>query len=225
MRFRPLVLPIATAVVALTVAGCGHHQSTAGGSGSNSGGGASHSGSLAAGDKNTPMPAPNTCTVGNRDGQPLPDPKCTPGAINAEVTQNNINDTICKSGWTKTIRPATAVTSKMKKASALSYHLGDEKGEYDHLISLELGGAPDDPRNLWVEPGSIPNPKDAVENKLNAAVCSGLVPLAAAQQAISSNWVTAFDTAGLRVAGGKVCLASNPNKCVTKKGDDTSDDN
>jgi hypothetical protein len=37
-----------------------------------------------------------------------------------------------------------------------------------HEVSLELAGAPDDPRNLWVEPGKIPNPKDAVENKLSA---------------------------------------------------------
>lgn len=234
MRLRPLVLPIAATVVALTVAGCGHHQtgsahhpSTPPGSGSGTGssqGGGGHSGPLAVGDKNTPMPAPNSCNVGSRDGQPTPDAKCTPGAINGEVNQNNINDTICKSGWTKTVRPPSSVTGKMKQASALSYHLGDQKGEYDHLISLELGGAPDDPRNLWVQPGPIPNPKDAVENKLNAAVCSGLVPLATAQEAIASSWVTAFDTAGLRVAGGQVCLRDNPSKCVNKKGDDTSDD-
>jgi hypothetical protein len=40
------------------------------------------------------------------------------------------------------------------------------RGEYDHLVPLELGGAPDDPRNLWFEPGPTPNPKDAVENKM-----------------------------------------------------------
>jgi hypothetical protein len=48
----------------------------------------------------------------------------------------------------------------MKAASARSYGLapGDE-GEYDRLVSLELDGAPDDPRNLWVEPSTIPNPR------------------------------------------------------------------
>jgi len=29
----------------------------------------------------------------------------TPGVVNPEVTQANINDTIFKSGWTDTIRP------------------------------------------------------------------------------------------------------------------------
>jgi hypothetical protein len=82
-------------------------------------------------------------------------------------------------------------------------------------VSLELGGAPDDPRNLWVQPGTIPKPKDAVENKLNQAVCSGLIPLATAQRAIAAIWVTAFDDTGLRVAGGKVCRRDNPNRCAT----------
>lgn len=181
-------------------------------------------GSLPAGNPSAPMPAPGTCKIGNRDGQPMPDPACTPGAINPEVTQANIDSTICKSGWTKTVRPPTSRTSRMKAESARSYGLGlDEKSEYDHLVSLELGGAPDDPRNLWVEPGSIPNPKDAVENKLNDAVCSDLVPLAQAQKAIASNWVTAIDDVGLRVAGGKLCLRADPAKCVTKGGDKTGE--
>ncbi|MGV9365578.1 ATP-binding protein [Amycolatopsis sp. NPDC003731] len=112
----------------------------------------------------------------------------------------------------------TSKTNTMKAASARSYGLApSDKGEYDHLISLELGGAPDDPRNLWVEPGKIPNPKDAVENKLHSAVCSGLIQLAPAQKAIAGNWVTAFDTVGLRIANGKVCLRDNPTSCVTSR--------
>lgn len=35
--------------------------------------------------------------------------------------------------------------------------------EEDHLIPLELGGAPSDVRNLWPERGTSPNPKDRVE--------------------------------------------------------------
>jgi hypothetical protein len=182
-------------------------------------------GSLPAGDKNAPMPAPGTCHLGQQNGQPLPDPHCTPGATNPQVTQATIGDTICRSGWTKTVRPPVSVTNKMKAESARSYSLPtSEKGEYDHLVSLELGGAPDDPRNLWVEPGGIPNPKDAVENKLAEAICSGLIPLATAQAAIATNWTTAFDQAGLRVAGGKVCLRDQPSKCATgRHGDSTGE--
>ncbi|GDY28780.1 hypothetical protein [Gandjariella thermophila] len=177
---------------------------------------------LPVGNSHTPMPAPDSCRLGNRDGQPLPDPRCTPGAVNPAVSQANIDDTICRSGWTSTVRPATSVTSRMKAQSARSYGLSQsEHGEYDHLVSLELGGAPDDPRNLWVEPGSIPNPKDAVENKLNEAVCSNLIPLATAQRAIAANWVTAFDAAGLRVAGGKVCLRQDPGRCASGRHGDS----
>jgi hypothetical protein len=80
---------------------------------------------------------------------------------------------------------------------------------------------PDDPRNLWVEPGSIPNPKDAVENKLNQAVCSNLIPLATAQRAIATNWVTAFDAAGLRVSDNKVCLRQDPSRCASGRHGDS----
>jgi hypothetical protein len=216
-RHRALSVAVTVSVLLAGVAACRVPDVGAGPSTAPTA--AAPAGQLAAGDGNAPMPAPGTCHMGQRDGQPLPDPHCTPGAINPQVTQATIKDTICRSGWTKTVRPPTSRTDKMKAESARSYGLApSEKGEYDHLVSLELGGAPDDPRNLWVEPGSIPNPKDAVENKLSDAVCSGLVPLAVAQAAIASNWVTAFDQAGLRVSGGKVCLRDNPAKCANGKG-------
>jgi len=34
-----------------------------------------------------------------------PDPETTPGVINPEVTQANIQQTICVKGWTRTLRP------------------------------------------------------------------------------------------------------------------------
>ena len=177
--------------------------------------GAAPGGALPIGDSKSPMPPAGSCHAANRNGQPLPDPACTPGVTNSAVTPSTIQDTICKSGWTSTVRPPTSVTNKMKTESARAYGLAPtEKGEYDHLVSLELGGAVDDPRNLWVEIGSIPNPKDAVENSLNRAVCAGLIPLPVAQTAIAHQWVTAFDDAGLRVAGAKICLRDNPTRCV-----------
>ncbi|GGY62217.1 hypothetical protein GCM10010326_66340 [Streptomyces xanthochromogenes] len=67
------------------------------------------------------------------------------------------------------------------------------------------GGAPNHPRNLWVEPpssnhqaGAGPNnPKDSDESKLHTAVCSGKVQLAAARDAIATDWTTALATLGL----------------------------
>jgi hypothetical protein len=66
--------------------------------------------------------------------------------------------------------------------------------EYDHLVPLELGGATNDRRNLWPEPGSSPNPKDRVEDQLNHAVCDGQMTLAQAQREIVTNWVTLAQT-------------------------------
>lgn len=153
--------------------------------------------SLPAENSSTPMPSAGTCHYRSEGGQQLPDAICTPGALNPNVTQDNIATTICQSGWTDTVRPSTSVTNRWKASSARSYGLGPEvKAEYDHLVALELGGAPLDPRNLWVEPGKLPNPKDAVEGTLHAAVCAHRITLAAAQNAIAVDWVTA--TTGLR---------------------------
>ncbi|AYF78412.1 hypothetical protein D7D52_36430 [Nocardia yunnanensis] len=153
------------------------------------------------------QPAPGSCHYRKTsDGQPLPDPACTPGATNPKVTAANLAETICKSGYTATIRPGTSVTNTEKVANAKSYdYTGDLKdAEYDHLISLELGGDPDDPRNLWVEPpspghqaGAGPNnPKDGVEGKLHTLVCGGKVALADAQSAIATDWTTALAKVG-----------------------------
>ena len=51
----------------------------------------------------------------------------------------------------------------------------------DHLISLELGGDPVDPRNLWPEPNPRATEVDKLENELNAKVCSGELTLIEAQ--------------------------------------------
>ncbi|MFE9122344.1 hypothetical protein [Streptomyces sp. NPDC007172] len=112
-----------------------------------------------------------------------------------------MNTTICKSGYTSTIRPPASVTDAEKAANAKSYgYTGSlHDAEYGHLVSLELGGDPNDPRNLWIEPpspghkaGAGPNnPKDAVESKLHTAICSSKVTLAAAQSAIVTDWTTA----------------------------------
>jgi len=67
--------------------------------------------------------------------------------------------------------------------------------EEDHLISLEIGGHPTDPRNLWPEPWSGPlnaHDKDRLENELHRQVCAGTITLEAAQQAIASDWVAAY---------------------------------
>lgn len=122
----------------------------------------------------------------------LPDPACTPGATNPDVTQSSIDDTICRSGWTATVRPPESYTEPLKFRQMAAYgDAGSASGyEEDHLIPLELGGSPSSPLNLWPEPGASPNPKDSVENAANRAVCDGKLSLAAAQSAIAADWIT-----------------------------------
>ena len=132
----------------------------------------------------------------------LPDPNCTPGAIDPRVTQTNIHQTICVSGYTQTVRPSTSITNPMKLASMKAYGYTDSPSnyEYDHLVPLELGGAPQDPKNLWPEPGYGADDfkvKDKLENYLHKQVCSGAETLSEAQQEIAQNWVLAAQKAGL----------------------------
>ncbi len=95
------------------------------------------------------------------------------------------------------MRPPESITEPEKLASMAAY--GDRgrtsSYEYDHLVPLELGGAVNDPRNLWPEPdypapsGFYLNPKDHLERALNRLVCSGAMPLSKAQRLIASDWV------------------------------------
>lgn len=123
---------------------------------------------------------------------PTPDHHCTPGAVDPDVTQNNLKTTICKSGYTATVRPPVSETGPAKRSQYQAYSIPDgTTSELDHLVPLELGGA-NDIANLWPEVGpESGNPKDRVENDLNKAVCSGKVKLADAQQAIADDWTTA----------------------------------
>jgi hypothetical protein len=150
------------------------------------------------------QPAAGSCTyryVDKTAGKVLPDASCNPGARNPDVTQSTIGSTICVSGYTTSIRPPSSITDKEKAADAKSYSFTGTYGEYDHLIPLELGGDPNDARNLWVEPNksgatSYNNPKDSVETKLKTLVCNGSITLSAAQQAIVTDWTTALATVG-----------------------------
>jgi hypothetical protein len=107
----------------------------------------------------------------------------TPGALNPDVTQATITRTICVHGWTRTVRPPVSYTNALKDRQLREYGLRGPLSHYqeDHLISLELGGAPVDPRNLWPEPYPRAAGVDRIENELNRRVCDGSLSLAAAQ--------------------------------------------
>ncbi len=126
-----------------------------------------------------------------------------PGSINPAITQDNIQTTICVPGFTGRpgYRPLSDYTTSLKIKQLKAYGNKDQKtGDYeeDHLISLELGGNPTDPNNLWPEPytASIADggakTKDKVENYLHAQVCSGAITLQDAQIEVVTDWYTVY---------------------------------
>jgi hypothetical protein len=108
----------------------------------------------------------------------------TPGVVNPAVTQETIASTICRRGWTRTIRPPVSYTNDLKRKGLQAYRLRGPPSRYqeDHLISLELGGHPTDPRNLWPEAYPRAAAVDRQENELNGRVCSGKLSLVEAQR-------------------------------------------
>jgi len=128
----------------------------------------------------------------------LPDPTLTPGAINPDVTQQNIHSTVCVKGYTKTIRPPANYTNKLKKRQMREYGYADRNPKHyeeDHLIALSIGGAPHDPHNLWPEPRISEwsaKKKDSLEFVLYKMVCNQEISLAEAQYAMATNWIEAW---------------------------------
>lgn len=109
------------------------------------------------------------------------------GTINSQVTQDNLSTTVCVSGWTATIRPPASYTTALKKKQLLALNAKDQNlahYEEDHFISLEIGGNPTDPNNLWPQPYPEAKQKDAVENYLHNQLCFGKITLKQAQDMI-----------------------------------------
>jgi hypothetical protein len=149
-----------------------------------------------------PQPSAGTCHARGSGVYSEADPHCTPGALNPAVTQATIATTICAVGWTRTVRPSERVTGVEKRASMAAYVVVGPTSayEYDHLVPLELGGAINDPRNLWPEPdypgvsssSFFRNPKDHLEDRLKRLVCDGQMPLGQAQRLIVTDWAAAY---------------------------------
>ena len=159
-----------------------------------------------------------------------PDSARTPGFANPDITQANIADNLCSPTWsTSTIRPPTSYTNPLKLTQMQQY--GDAVSdpnatcmlsssnagcyEEDHLISLENGGHPRDPRNLWPEPYKTQiggqtvgaRQKDTVENYIHNAICFDVpghkshgtaahasMTLQRGQEILAGDWYACFST-------------------------------
>lgn len=137
----------------------------------------------------------------------LPDPRCTPGSYDPELTAA----VICAPGYdVEANRPPAGgkhgTTRAKYRAIWPAYGLpAATAGELDHLIPRGLGGNNTE-ANLAPQPGKIPNPKDATENALRRWVCAAARAgndaeaegrLAGARQEIARDWITALDVLGV----------------------------
>lgn len=111
------------------------------------------------------------------------------GRLNPNVTQATIRTTICVAGWTATVRPPTSFTDPLKVAQLATLGYADQNPadyEEDHIIPLELGGAPHDANNLRPELWPDAHTKDAQENRQHDAVCSGTMTLDAGRSEMAA---------------------------------------
>lgn len=132
-----------------------------------------------------------TKTSGCRVNGPLQDTACTPGAIFADAT----TDEICTPGYASSVRN---VPQSVKREVYDAYDIVSRRpGQYeiDHLVSLQLGGS-NDIANLWPE-AARPTPgfheKDRVETYLHDEVCDGQISLKDAQIEIATNWLSVYE--------------------------------
>lgn len=146
------------------------------------------------------------CRVGSTNGFPMPDPNCTPGAVNPTLTLDVLKDPSFKTGCVRD----QATTATEKRGTYDWYGITPPKVnkgakqvcELDHLVSLELGGA-DTLDNIWPQCGPsravLKNryfkQKDMVENYLAAQVRAGAIPLKEAQKGIATDWTQYLDEA------------------------------
>ena len=114
--------------------------------------------------------------------------------LNDAVVQTTIASTICKPGWTRTVRPGVDYTNFIKRHYLESEGLSWDEAphfELDHIIPLELGGHPYAKGNLQLQPWGGRDgarAKDVVETWLKRQVCAGRVKLKDAQECIYTHW-------------------------------------
>lgn len=127
----------------------------------------------------------------------LPDPRCTPGAVAVGVSLA----TICRYGYSRSVRPPEGYTESLKLRQMRAYGFAGRAAGYeeDHLVALSIGGAPRDPANLWPEPrGGEDNAgqKDGVETWAARTACGHRMSLGALQRAMAKDWVALYREAG-----------------------------
>jgi hypothetical protein len=120
----------------------------------------------------------------------IPNPSLTPGATRPV----SLGD-VCSMAHEEVVRD---VPSALRQQVFNEYGIVNarpEDYEIDYLIAPGLGGT-QDIHNLWPEPSKLStwnaHVKDDLEERLHQLVCAGKLDLPTAQQAIATNWITAY---------------------------------
>ena len=129
------------------------------------------------------------------------------GVASRTITQENMEKTICNKDWkTSSVRPPSSLTSALKKQQLKEMGYKDTDITHfseDHVISLWLGGAPRDPKNLFPQLHPYSYQKDKLEYYLHTLVCKGDISLRDAQNRLSNNWLHWYNyyDLGTKMAG------------------------
>ncbi len=155
-------------------------------------------------------PSANSCApkTKTRNGieYTLPDPDCTPGAINPGLKLSVLK----KAGFHTLCERDKASSAHAKDKTYSWYGIAQPTNntgkkqvcEKDHLISIEIGGA-DTLDNIWPQCGPDHKTlderyfkqKDLVENYLAAEIRKGHRKLAEVQEGIARDWTQYLDDA------------------------------
>jgi hypothetical protein len=128
------------------------------------------------------QPASPPTTIAVTVGHPRP--HVTPGVV---ATTSSAD--VCTAGWAGRHRHGLTTTQKATILAAYGYPAGQKVAEWDHLVSLELGGG-NGTRNIWPQVDHAQDQrKDRLENRLHAQVCDGRLALAQAQAEIRQYWL------------------------------------
>lgn len=95
---------------------------------------------------------------------------------------------VCMRGWAGAHRDALTVKEKRYVLTLYGLPEGTPVSEWDHLVSLELGGG-NGMENIWpMTDHAQDQRKDRLENRLHADVCAARISLPTAQREIREFW-------------------------------------
>ena len=141
--------------------------------------------------------------------------------VGTSLTQGNITQTVCAPGYTRTIRPPTWYTEKLKKRQMGELRLQGTAHDYqeDHLVPLCVGGAPRDPRNLWPQPATgrwSATVKDQLEASVCRQVCRGDITLKQGQAIfLRPYWTKAYLRFFMLEEGASFDCSARRSRCCS----------